>query len=235
MQHRPAAECDQNKHEKPPTNAKYANGDDGPDDDDDGTGEEDETGADQPQTVSGRHNTAAGEDSGEGHHRPKNRQQQGKSGGKNTTGREGATGGLVSDAQLSCPLCFTTVCLECQRHATYANQFRAVTGINVHVNHDEFLTLEQVSGGGADRRRRGKRKHRGKQASAAKTAAPRDSGASTGWGRQEQPPAEVGGGLPEALEEEEMFHPVCCGECDHRVGVYDAEEVFHFFGVVASG
>lgn len=30
--------------------------------------------------------------------------------------------GIVSDAQLSCPLCFTTVCLECQRHARYHTQ-----------------------------------------------------------------------------------------------------------------
>lgn len=35
--------------------------------------------------------------------------------------------GVVSDAQLSCPLCFTTVCLECQRHALYFNQAR-ITG-----------------------------------------------------------------------------------------------------------
>ena len=30
--------------------------------------------------------------------------------------------GVESDAQLSCPLCFTTVCLECQRHVRYLNQ-----------------------------------------------------------------------------------------------------------------
>ena len=34
------------------------------------------------------------------------------------------TMGVESDAQLSCPLCFTTVCLECQRHALYFNQAR---------------------------------------------------------------------------------------------------------------
>lgn len=225
LQHFPAAECDQDEHEKPPGNAKYANGDDNEICEE----EEDETVADQPQTVSDRHNTAVGEDSVEGRHRPKNRQQQGKSSGNNKTRREGATMGLVSDAQLSCPLCFTTVCLECQRHAKYANQFRAVTAINVNVNHDEFLTLDQVSGGGAGRRGRGKRNNRGKRASA-----PRDSDTSKGWGTQ-QPPAEGDGRRPKGLEEEETFHPVCCRECDHRVGVYDTEEVFHFFGVVASG
>lgn len=33
----------------------------------------------------------------------------------------------------------------------------------------------------------------------------------------------------------ELFHPVCCAECDFRVGVLDGEEVFHFFGVIPSG
>lgn len=29
---------------------------------------------------------------------------------------------LATDAQLSCPVCFTTVCFECQRHTRYHNQ-----------------------------------------------------------------------------------------------------------------
>lgn len=243
FQHRPAAECYQEEQKKSPDNAKHDNVGDGVDDnDDDETGEEqDETVADQPPTISDNHNTAAAaaaarEDSGEGRHPTKNKQQQGSiSSGNNTKGREGAAAGVASDAHLSCPLCFTTVCLECQRHAKYANQFRAVTGINVNVNHDEFLTLDQVSGGGAGAGKRRARNNRGKRASAATAAAARDSGSSTGREAQQEPPAGIGGGGGGKMEEEEMFHPVCCGECDHRVGVYDAEEIFHFFGVVASG
>jgi hypothetical protein len=30
-----------------------------------------------------------------------------------------------SDAVLSCPCCFNIVCMDCQRHQTYMNQFRA--------------------------------------------------------------------------------------------------------------
>lgn len=34
--------------------------------------------------------------------------------------------GHKSDAILSCPLCFTTVCIDCQQHAYQENQFRAM-------------------------------------------------------------------------------------------------------------
>ncbi|CAM9414816.1 unnamed protein product [Sphacelaria rigidula] len=54
--------------------------------------------------------------------------------------------GIVSDAQLSCPLCFTTVCLECQRHARYHTQFRAVSAMNVVVRDDVSLCLDDISG-----------------------------------------------------------------------------------------
>lgn len=39
-------------------------------------------------------------------------------------------GGRRSDAILSCPQCFTTVCVECQQHATRDNQFRAMFVMN---------------------------------------------------------------------------------------------------------
>ena len=38
--------------------------------------------------------------------------------------------GHHSDAILSCPLCFTTVCVDCQQHATNENQFRAMFVMN---------------------------------------------------------------------------------------------------------
>lgn len=35
-----------------------------------------------------------------------------------------------SDAILSCPLCFTTLCIDCQQHDKYDNQFRAMFVMN---------------------------------------------------------------------------------------------------------
>ena len=35
-------------------------------------------------------------------------------------------------------------------------------------------------------------------------------------------------------EEDEKYHPVRCSVCDTQVGVFDKDEVFHFFNVVTS-
>eukprot|EP01025_Chloroclados_australasicus_P045688 TRINITY_DN5011_c0_g1_i4.p3 TRINITY_DN5011_c0_g1~~TRINITY_DN5011_c0_g1_i4.p3 ORF type:complete len:154 (-),score=30.06 TRINITY_DN5011_c0_g1_i4:554-1015(-) len=38
--------------------------------------------------------------------------------------------GHISDAVLSCPFCFTTLCLDCQKHAQVPNQYRAMFVMN---------------------------------------------------------------------------------------------------------
>ncbi|CAN0357774.1 unnamed protein product [Ectocarpus sp. 12 AP-2014] len=215
-QHLPATECEKGAEDgNPPASVESKIGK-GEAIKDDNEIHEDEIAEDQPPTISDS-------DIGDGGPPPgAQKKQQGSS----SNNQRGAMG-VASDAQLSCPLCFTTVCLECQRHAKYYNQFRAVTGINVNINYDLFLTLDDVSGGGS-RQRKGRRKGHGKTPAAASVA--RDS--SGGLDRLNQT-AQVD--AEDREEEQEMFHPVSCGECDHRVGVYDVDEVFHFFGVVASG
>lgn len=39
---------------------------------------------------------------------------------------------------------------------------------------------------------------------------------------------------PPETEAEEIYHPVMCTECSTEVAVYDKDEVFHFFNVLAS-
>ncbi len=257
--HRPAAECEaavaggeqeeeeeeeEEEGEKNPASRKSKAGVD--ENDDAGSeADDDEIAGDEPPTISDRISAGVpggGDGGGDGGDRPpENQRQQGGSSSSSSNssnakqaGLRGGSMGVASDAQLSCPLCFTTVCLECQRHAKYSNQFRAVTGINVSVNYDEFLTLDQVSGGGG-RRRAGACKSRGAAAAPAAATAPapaRHSGNGVGHGTREQ---QAAGGGGQQGPGEEVFHPVSCGECDHPVGVYDADEVFHFFGVIASG
>ncbi|KAI4370749.1 hypothetical protein MLD38_019063 [Melastoma candidum] len=41
--------------------------------------------------------------------------------------------GRTTDAVLSCPGCFTTLCLECQRHEKYLTQYRAIFVMNCEV------------------------------------------------------------------------------------------------------
>lgn len=95
-------------------------------------------------------------------------------------------------------------------------QFRAVTGINVVVKGDESLSLDEVSGGGKRAPTRSKK------------------GARSNSGTQSSAKGAHGGNAGEGAGEE-TFHPVCCSECNHRVGVFDEEDVFHFFNVIASG
>ena len=40
--------------------------------------------------------------------------------------------------------------------------------------------------------------------------------------------------LASQAEEADCYHPVTCSNCNTRIAVYDSEEVYHFFNVIAS-
>ncbi|CAN8256876.1 unnamed protein product [Cochlearia groenlandica] len=61
--------------------------------------------------------------------------------------------GRVSDAVLSCPACFTTVCLECQRHEQYVTQYRAVFVVNCMAGKERALKHNATPSEGGKRRR----------------------------------------------------------------------------------
>ncbi|KAB1993968.1 hypothetical protein ES319_D13G067900v1 [Gossypium barbadense] len=60
--------------------------------------------------------------------------------------------GHVSDAVLSCPACFTTLCLECQRHEKYLTQYRAIFVANCKIE-DGKVRQERVKPKRGKRRR----------------------------------------------------------------------------------
>ncbi|KAF3456711.1 hypothetical protein FNV43_RR01365 [Rhamnella rubrinervis] len=47
--------------------------------------------------------------------------------------------GQNTDAVLSCPACFTTLCLECQRHEKYLTQYRAVFVVNCKIGNERSM------------------------------------------------------------------------------------------------
>lgn len=47
--------------------------------------------------------------------------------------------GRASDAILSCPGCFTTICVDCQQHTVYENQFRAMFVMNCKVDTNQLI------------------------------------------------------------------------------------------------
>jgi hypothetical protein len=85
----------------------------------------------------------------------------------------------TTDAILSCPMCFTPLCYDCQRHEAYKNQYRAMFVENCDIK-SQILTMRDEEG------------------------------------------------------KEEYFKPVKCANCDTEVAVLDAQDIFHFFRVVAS-
>ncbi|XP_063803944.1 E2F-associated phosphoprotein isoform X2 [Pseudophryne corroboree] len=109
-----------------------------------------------------------------------------------------------SDAILNCPACMTTLCLDCQRHESYKTQYRAMFVMNCTVNKEEVLKFPEQ----AMKHRRRDRKKR--KVPSVDTATETQS------------------------TEAEMYHPVNCNECSTEVAVYDKEEVYHFFNVLAS-
>ncbi|KAH0469478.1 hypothetical protein IEQ34_001036 [Dendrobium chrysotoxum] len=105
--------------------------------------------------------------------------------------------GRISDAVLSCPACFTTLCFDCQRHEKYVTQYRAMFVVNCSVRTDQIL------------REPSKRKRKSKKLI--------DSGKSQ-----------------QDLDNDVIFRPVCCSVCSTEVGVFDKDEVYHFFNVIPS-
>ncbi|XP_066550221.1 E2F-associated phosphoprotein isoform X1 [Amia ocellicauda] len=109
-----------------------------------------------------------------------------------------------SDAVLNCPACMTTLCMDCQRHEKYRTQYRAMFVMNCTVDKEEVLKYKVPSDAG---RRNRRKKHK-----------PSPEAAADG------PQADPG----------ETFHPVKCTECSTEVAVYDKDEVYHFFNILAS-
>eukprot|EP00794_Sanderia_malayensis_P020163 gene20163-22138_t len=104
-----------------------------------------------------------------------------------------------SDAILSCPACMTTVCIDCQRHAVYKTQYRAMFVMNCEVGRDEVLRYEE-------------KKHKKKSFNPGHlVSASEDNGAKS-----------------------ELYNPVKCTECGTVIAVYDVDEIYHFFNILAS-
>ncbi|KAK2191830.1 hypothetical protein NP493_44g05008 [Ridgeia piscesae] len=103
-----------------------------------------------------------------------------------------------SDAVLNCPACMSLLCLDCQRHSLYKNQYRAMFVMNCNVDRSEILRYPKQ----ADKSRRRSRK----QAEAATEQGTSDA----------------------------AYYAVRCSICTTEVGVFDEDEVFHFFNVLSS-
>ncbi|OWK09062.1 EAPP [Cervus elaphus hippelaphus] len=89
-------------------------------------------------------------------------------------------------------------------HESYKTQYRAMFVMNCSVNKEEILRYKPPEN---RKKRRGHKKMKSNQEGAAEEA---------------------------ETDVEEIYHPVMCTECSTEVAVYDKDEVFHFFNVLAS-
>jgi len=95
------------------------------------------------------------------------------------------------------------------RHETYQHQYRAMFVTNCAVRMDEVLRYDQTSA-----QKKTKRKSKRRRGAHANRSPDRDTA------------------LP--ADTDDVYHPVVCSVCNSEVGVYDKDEVYHFFNVLAS-
>ncbi|GLD96622.1 hypothetical protein PINS_up005305 [Pythium insidiosum] len=120
-------------------------------------------------------------------------------------GKEGET-----DATLCCPCCFVTVCMDCQRHARYPNQYRAQVAMNCRVKTDEILTY----GSEGETSERGRAPQIGDHRRLSRM--------------------ERGHAQPNQRLQRDEYFGVVCSDCGTTVGVYDHQQFYHFFNVLPS-
>ena len=104
---------------------------------------------------------------------------------------------------------FLSLSPSLSRHAHYSNQFRAMFVMNCRVNREEVLRHVPRLTKKEKQRKRWRKGRRGGE-----------GGGGEGSGREE-----------EGVDE---YHPVHCAECNTEIAVYDKDEVFHFYNVLAS-
>lgn len=94
------------------------------------------------------------------------------------------------------------------RHEKYRTQYRAMFVMNCTVKREEVLRYKNQQ----EKNRRNRKRRRGQQ-----TETPAD-----------ETPAAMG------MDADEVYHPVQCSECSTEVAVFDKDEVYHFFNILAS-
>lgn len=96
------------------------------------------------------------------------------------------------------------------RHEKYRMQYRAMFVMNCVVKRDEVLRYKTQQ----EKKQRNRKRRKGQ-----KTEVTAD---------------EAGGSGPSGMDADEAYHPVKCSECSTEVAVFDKDEVYHFFNILAS-
>ncbi|KAF9361897.1 hypothetical protein BGX26_010300 [Mortierella sp. AD094] len=132
---------------------------------------------------------------------------------------------IWTDAILSCPMCLTQLCFDCQQHEFYPHQFRAMFVENCRVLDNEILRFPKEAAKKPNRNNNNNN-NSGKNI---KTASP--SSVTSATTAESSDFAQ--GFKPSIDDDDDMgYHPVACEICNTKVALMDQDEVFHFFNVI---
>lgn len=123
-----------------------------------------------------------------------------------------------SDAVLSCPCCFNIVCMDCQKHKRYTNQYRAMFVMGVVVDWKHILVYDEI--------------HRALVSKIEQPNAIEIEQEPREW----HDPAEVNGSNNEILPAKDgEYYAVECATCRTQVAALDmTDEVYYFHGCLES-
>ena len=167
-----------------------------------------------------------------------------------------------SDAVLSCPCCFTIVCMDCQRHVKYTNQYRAMFVMHIGVAWHkrlrwddslgelvEIIGANDTSGGARERTMELDSLGSGSGASVGGSKKNSMSSAVPGDSCDEGQPCDSADLKTRSTSagntsrtsahldgEDEIYYSVHCASCNTEVAYLNMEdEVYHFVNCLASG
>jgi E2F-associated phosphoprotein len=134
-----------------------------------------------------------------------------------------------SDAVLSCPACFRIVCMDCQRHEHYKNQYRAMFVMSVTVRWDLSLQYDPESRCLVPCQPANRSTNSSSQNSAIRCEDDRSNSSDCH-------PVPCGDGEANAVRADgTIYYTVCCANCHTTVAALDmSDEVYHFSGCLAS-
>ncbi|OAQ30980.1 hypothetical protein K457DRAFT_72685 [Linnemannia elongata AG-77] len=127
---------------------------------------------------------------------------------------------IWTDAILSCPMCLTQLCFDCQQHEVYTHQFRAMFVENCRVVENERLRFPNVP-------KKANNSNKFKKTSKA--------GSSLSTSFQDSKAAESETQVFKPSEDDDqdaVYNPVVCEICNTKVALMDQDEVFHFFNII---
>eukprot|EP01012_Entosiphon_sulcatum_P003912 TRINITY_DN11414_c0_g1_i2.p1 TRINITY_DN11414_c0_g1~~TRINITY_DN11414_c0_g1_i2.p1 ORF type:complete len:227 (+),score=44.78 TRINITY_DN11414_c0_g1_i2:83-763(+) len=126
-----------------------------------------------------------------------------------------------SDALLSCPCCFTAVCLDCVKLDDTANQWRAIEAINVNIDSTQPYLYQE-------RRKPAMPGRRVTEEEEESSSDDEELGVENKTDALK--PIVATDGVPP----EDVYYKVHCSICNVQVAYVDGNDIFHFWNVFPS-